>query len=120
MREFYVRVVDARGVWGYLLPLGFVMWTSMIYELIEWGAAVVFGGDLGMNYLGTQGDIWDAHWDMLLATLGALIAMGITLAINATLQRDLARELAESLSVKHHEPLGEEAIAAMLDGRSSE
>lgn len=115
VREFYVRVVDARGVWGYVLPLGFVMSTSMIYELIEWGAAIAFGGDLGMHYLGTQGDVWDAHWDMALASLGALVAMTITLAINAAFERDFARELAESLEVKGAEPLGEEALARMLD-----
>lgn len=45
------------------------------YELIEWGAAEFFGGDLGMNYLGTQGDVWDAQKDMALAALGALVAM---------------------------------------------
>jgi len=34
-----------------------------------------------MAYLGTQGDIWDAHKDMALASLGALIAMIITAGI---------------------------------------
>jgi len=115
VREFYVRVVDARGVWGYVLPTGFVMSTSMLYELIEWLVAVVFGGDLGQSYLGTQGDVWDAHWDMALATLGALIAMLATLAVNASLKRDFAREFAESLTVKDERPLGEEALAEMLD-----
>jgi putative membrane protein len=90
------------------------MSTSMLYELIEWGAAVAFGGDLGIHYLGTQGDVWDAHWDMALATLGAAIAMVINVVVNAVLQRDFAREMAESLSVKHEAPLGEESLAAML------
>jgi putative membrane protein len=49
---------------------------------VEWLAAEAFGGDLGMAYLGTQGDVWDAHKDMLLATLGAVLAMGITAIIN--------------------------------------
>ena len=115
VREFYVRVVDARGWWGYVLPAGFMMSTSMLYELIEWGAAVIFGGDLGMAYLGTQGDVWDAHWDMLLASLGAVIAMAITLAVNAAFSRDFARELAESLEVKRRKPLGEEGLVEMLD-----
>jgi putative membrane protein len=43
--------------------------------MVEWGAAVVFGGDLGMAYLGTQGDVWDGHKDMGLASLGALLTM---------------------------------------------
>ena len=55
-------------------------------------AAEIFGGELGQAYLGTQGDIWDAHKDMALASLGALIAMLITSAINRALQHDFARE----------------------------
>jgi putative membrane protein len=47
----------------------------MIYELIEWAVAIVFGGELGQAYLGTQGDIWDAHKDMALASSGAIIIM---------------------------------------------
>ena len=114
MREFYFRVANAEGFWGYFLPLDFVMASSMIYELIEWAVAEVFGGDLGMAYLGTQGDIWDAHKDMALASLGALIAMLLTLTINSYIQRDFAREWAESLRVKHQRPLGEAEIARLL------
>jgi putative membrane protein len=114
MREVYLRVADARGFWGYFLPFDFTASTSMLYELIEWGAAVTFGGDLGQSYLGTQGDEWDAHKDMALASLGALLAMGLTAAINWRFQRDFAREWEESLRVKHAEPLGEEALARMV------
>jgi len=49
----------------------FIESLSACFELIEWLAASVFGGDLGQAYLGTQGDIWDAQWDMLLALIGA-------------------------------------------------
>ena len=41
-REVFLRVADVRGFWGYYLPLDVVMATSMLYELIEWGSAVVF------------------------------------------------------------------------------
>jgi len=34
----------------------------------------VFGGDGSIEFLGVQGDIWDAQWDMLLALLGAIAA----------------------------------------------
>ena len=110
IREVFLRVADVRGFWGYFLPLDLTMSTSMIYELIEWGAAELFGGELGAAYLGSQGDIWDAHKDMALASIGALIAMGITLSVNRRLGRDVAAEWAESFEVKHPEPLGEEAI----------
>ncbi|HEO99534.1 MAG TPA: DUF2238 domain-containing protein [Epsilonproteobacteria bacterium] len=46
---------------------------STIYEMLEWIAAVTFHPELGMAFLGTQGDIWDAHKDTLAAMIGALI-----------------------------------------------
>jgi putative membrane protein len=117
LREVFLRIANVKGFWGYFLPLDITMSTSMIFELFEWGAAEMFGGDLGMAYLGTQGDIWDAHKDMALASMGALIAMLIVVAINRRLERDFARDWADSLRVKHVEPLGETAIARMLKQR---
>jgi putative membrane protein len=117
LREFFLRVADARGFWGYFLPLDFTISTSALFELFEWAAAEIFGGDLGVAYLGTQGDIWDAHKDMLLASVGALIAMCVTAAINAWLQRDFARELQDSLRIKPSSPLGEDEIARLWRAR---
>lgn len=114
IRELFIRVATARGFWSYFLPLDVTMSTSMLYELIEWAAAMVFGGGLGMAFLGTQGDVWDAHKDMALASLGALTTMTITAVININLQRDFAREWNESLRLKVKKPLGEDAIARML------
>lgn len=113
IREIFLRVVDVRGFWGYFLPLDVTMSTSMIYELVEWGAAELFGGELGVNYLGTQGDVWDAHRDMALASLGAVIAMTVTAVLNGYLQRDFAREWVESLKIKHKHPLGEDEIVRL-------
>jgi len=92
IREFFLRVVEVRGFWAYFLPFDFTMSTSALYELIEWGAAVVIGGDLGVNYLGAQGDVWDAQKDMALAGCGALIAILITAFLNRRYRRDFARE----------------------------
>ena len=104
IREIFLRIVRVRGFWGYFLPLDFTMSTSLVYELIEWLAAVVLGGDLGQAYLGTQGDIWDAHKDMALASLGALIAMLITAAVNYKCQRDFAREWSDSWRIRARNP----------------
>ena len=96
MRELFLRVADARGFWGYFLPLDLTLSTSAIFELFEWAAAELFGGDLGIAYLGTQGDMWDAQKDMALAGLGAAIAMTVTLAgqpsLAARLQSRMGRE----------------------------
>ena len=114
VRELFLRVVEVRGFWGYFLPVALTMAASVFYELIEWWAAELFGGDLGIAFLGTQGDVWDAQKDMWLATLGALIAMGITALVNVKLQKDFAREWSESLRVTRRSPLGEDEIRRML------
>lgn len=99
IREIFLYVANVRGFWGYFLPLDLTMSSSMLFELIEWGAAELFGGELGMAFLGIQGDIWDAHKDMGLASLGAVIAMLITASINYRMQKDFSSEWAKSLRV---------------------
>ena len=92
VREMLLRVWNLRGFPGYLFALDLTMSSSMLYELIEWAAAGVFGGDLGMAYLGTQGDVWDAHKDMALASVGALITMGGLAAVQRNQGRDWAAD----------------------------
>ena len=77
--ELLRAVAPPRGVWRFLLPWLFILANSAIYELIEWAAAVVFGGDLGTAYLGTQGDEWDSQKDTACAALGALLALVVIL-----------------------------------------
>lgn len=115
IREMFIRVADVKGFWSYFLPLDLTMSTSMLFELFEWAAAEIFGGDLGVAYLGTQGDVWDAHKDMALASLGAVLAMSLTGLLNYYLQRDFADEWNQSLAIKHPAPLGEDEIRRMLD-----
>lgn len=69
------------GFWRWLLPVLFLTSHSVIYELIEWGAALLFGGDLGVAYLGTQGDIWDSQKDMALASFGAMLGVSLWLIV---------------------------------------
>lgn len=113
IRELFLRVANVRGFWGYFLPLDLTMSSSMLYELIEWLAAEVFGGGLGAAFLGSQGDQWDAQKDMALASLGALITMAATAIVNAIYQRDFSREFVESLSVRRPDPLGEVELARL-------
>lgn len=100
IREIFLSLARARGFWGYFLPLDVTLSSSALYELIEWAAAEVFGGDIGQAYVGTQGDVWDAQKDMTLATSGAVMALLITLLVNRHYQRDFAREWAMSLRVR--------------------
>lgn len=117
IREIFHRVAHVQGFWGYFLPLDVTMSSSMLFELIEWGAAEFFGGDLGQAFLGSQGDVWDAHKDMGLASIGAVLAMLITAGINMYLQRDFGREWGESLRVKQKRPLGDYEISRLWKKR---
>ena len=111
IREVFLRVADVRGFWGYFLPLDFTMSTSMLYELMEWATAAVAGSDASNDFLGSQGDVWDSHKDMALASLGALIAMTAIALLTWHYKRDFAREFGESLKLKPSAPLGEDEIA---------
>jgi putative membrane protein len=62
-----------------IFAIGFV---AMSYELLEWWFAA-YGGNAqaGANFLGSQGDIWDAQKDMLMDTLGALTSVALFLVV---------------------------------------
>ncbi len=110
-REVVKRIGAARGVWGLYLPIEFVLAFSAIYEILEWLIALIFGGDLGVAYLGTQGDEWDAIKDMALAGLGACITMFLTMLVILSYNaREFWVEFKDSLHVKDKNPLGEQAI----------
>jgi putative membrane protein len=74
VREVLLRTSPLRpGRWLFTMVTAFALAVSALYELLEWGTAVVAGGG-AVEFLGTQGDTWDAQWDMLHALLGALAA----------------------------------------------
>jgi putative membrane protein len=83
-KELHATLLNRGGVWLYALTFSFLVSLSAIYELVEGGAALLFAGDLGMAYLGTQGDIWDAQKDMTAAALGALLALAWTASRSLT------------------------------------
>ncbi len=78
----YKLIYDAFSVWlpnarrGQLalLVIQFVMASSVFYELIEWVIAIDMAPTEAEKYNGQQGDMWDAHKDMAIATLGAMMA----------------------------------------------
>ncbi len=114
IRELFMRVANAKGFWSYYLPFDVTASFSAIYELIEWGAAIMLGGDLGQAYLGTQGDIWDAQKDMALAISGALISMFVTFCINWKYKKDFVKDFLRSFKIKRKKPLGEVELRRML------
>jgi putative membrane protein len=92
---FYFAVVPKSAFWSYLIILSFNMATSLLYELLEWAVVEIWGGELGLAFLGAQGDPWDAHKDMLLAAMGCLLCFALMLLVQALSGRDFAREWGE-------------------------
>ena len=116
IRKLFFRVADAKGFWGYFLPLDLTMSTSMLFER---SAAEFFDGDLGVAYLRTQGDVWDADKDMGLASMGAFLAMMITFFLNLYLRKDFSIVFTNGLSIKHPEPLGEDELVRLWKRRKN-
>lgn len=74
-RELFVRLRIVRaGQWPAVLAVACALSVSLIYELIEWGAAVALGQGADA-FLGTQGDVWDTQSDMGMAFLGSVVAV---------------------------------------------
>ena len=73
-REILLRTSPLhRGKWLFFLIICVCLAFSAFYEIVEWQTAI-WGGDSSLEFLGVQGDIWDAQWDMLTALLGAVLA----------------------------------------------
>ncbi|MCU4368554.1 DUF2238 domain-containing protein [Acinetobacter courvalinii] len=84
-RCFQVCLPTAKSFMLFLLVIQFVMASSVFYELLEWGLSIGLSPEDAENYNGQQGDMWDAHKDMFLATLGAILTGIIQLGKQKTL-----------------------------------
>ncbi|MDH5711600.1 MAG: DUF2238 domain-containing protein [Gammaproteobacteria bacterium] len=73
--EILIRLAKVARQWSYFLSVMVIMSFSACYEVIEAVVAMVVSPELGVAYLGTQGDEWDAQKDSFLAFVGAIITM---------------------------------------------
>ncbi len=69
-RKKWITNIAVAAAFG-IFALGF--WGAL-YEVIEMIYAVIAGGEQAADFLGSQGDIWDAQKDMALDILGAICA----------------------------------------------
>jgi putative membrane protein len=70
----FAKRLVARRFLLFTYPVFVIATIAMSYELVEWIFAINAAPDAALDYLGSQGDIWDAQKDMLADTLGALTA----------------------------------------------
>lgn len=75
--ELLERYAQPTGAWSLFLAPVLIMASSMAFEVFEWWAAELLGAGAGLDYLGSQGDDWDAQKDMAMAAGGSIIATGV-------------------------------------------
>lgn len=67
-----------KGFWSYFMTLLVILSLKAAYEIVEFGSLFVIKDSLaGTNFLGMQGDQWDAQKDMFLGLIGGLLGWGI-------------------------------------------
>lgn len=76
VREILVSFTPLKkGAWLSGLSISIVLAIAALYEIIEWlSTKISKGGKTSKDFLGMQGDQWDAQWDMSLAFIGAILA----------------------------------------------
>jgi putative membrane protein len=86
LEETFRLVARVRGWLLYYLPAMTILGLSGLWEIIESWVARVAHPELGLTYLGSQGDVWDAQKDMAAALYGALLCM-VLLLVNRMVRR---------------------------------
>jgi putative membrane protein len=78
IREVYLRVTPMRrGGWLFFTVCSVALAIGAFWELCEWWVTLLVASDVGHAFLGSQGDVWDAQWDMFLALVGAAAALAL-------------------------------------------
>jgi putative membrane protein len=77
IRELLVRFSGIRRGWSFWIAAGVVLAVSGLFEILEAIVAEIVAPGQGVNWLGGQGDEWDAQNDMLSAMLGSLAMMAL-------------------------------------------
>ncbi len=83
MEELFRLSANVQGWMVYYLPVMTVLGLSGLWEIIESWVASAVHPELGVTYLGSQGDIWDAQKDMAAALYGALLCVTVLMVVRA-------------------------------------
>jgi putative membrane protein len=75
IREILIRKSPLPiGKWVQFIAVSMTLAISALYEIAEWIAGSL-SKRTSKDFVGAQGDIWDAQWDMTLTLVGSLIAL---------------------------------------------
>ena len=77
IREILIRKTPlTKGAWLTGITISIMLAIAALYEIIEWlSTKVSKGGKGAKDFVGMQGDPWDAQWDMFSAFLGTILTL---------------------------------------------
>jgi len=82
IRELLLRFSGIRrGIWSLALPVAIILAVSGCFEIVESVVAQIVAPGKGVDWLGGQGDEWDAQNDIVSALVGSLLMMGVVAAL---------------------------------------
>lgn len=84
------RVVNGR-YWLDIIVFAICMAFTAIFELIEFTSAMLLGDGSDL-YLGSQGDVWDAQWDMTFCGIGAIISIVLLSGIHRRMMDSIMKK----------------------------
>lgn len=77
VRELLLKVGGIRRGWSLWLAAAIILAFSGFFEILESLVAEIIAPGKGVDWLGGQGDEWDAQNDMLSALLGSIVMLTI-------------------------------------------
>ena len=90
MEEAFRLLAHVRGWLLYYLPVMTVLGLSGLWEILESWVASSVHPELGITYLGSQGDLWDAQKDIAAAFYGALLCVVLLMIVRSLRRPDVA------------------------------
>ncbi|KAA0967058.1 DUF2238 domain-containing protein [Sporosarcina sp. ANT_H38] len=93
IRELLLRQTPlTKGPWLVGIATSIMLAIAALYEIIEWLSTKLPNAGQGTkDFLGMQGDIWDAQWDMSLVFIGSILSLLIFSKLHDTLLIKLNR-----------------------------
>ncbi|RII35244.1 DUF2238 domain-containing protein [Clostridium chromiireducens] len=75
IREILMKnKIVKNNAWVNFITISICLAISASYEIVEFAVARITG-ESATAFLGTQGDVWDTQWDMVLALLGSIFSV---------------------------------------------
>ncbi len=91
IREILIRKTPlTKGTWLTGITISIMLAISAIFEIIEWlSTKISKGSKASKDFVGMQGDRWDAQWDMFLALIGTLLTLLLFTKLHDKLLKNL-------------------------------